>query len=362
MVLAAALGISSFLAGGATAAGFFENKLAAMQKELKDAQEEEKEQLHWDKKQVRGLGDLLRRVNHLAIIVEDVGRSLAWYSDIIGFQQIQRPNFDRHGAWLSMGNIELHLIKGKPHTKRGQHPDDLIVCHLALEVTDASAVLRRLEQMQQEVKFEEVWWRQNVSVPTFETSRTAKFESHTDGEGKVTQFFLEDPDGYWIEICNCSVLDAAVGYPAGAKVGGMVRAALMRWVQRARQHCREPFRFPHPATAIALHQVDGQKLQNLACRRATYGDICQGFGVEQLRHALAHAGNEVPTAVRLLQQVRAREGSWVLLPPKFLDNSKQLHLTQPIYMEHRPILLGNTGNTGNSANRQNSPPNRPTSV
>ena len=48
MVLAAALGISSFLAGGATAAGFFENKLAAMQKELKDAQEEEKEQLHWD--------------------------------------------------------------------------------------------------------------------------------------------------------------------------------------------------------------------------------------------------------------------------------------------------------------------------
>ena len=52
-------------------------------------------------------------------------------------------------AWLSMGNIELHLIKGKPHTKRGQHPDDLIVCHLALEVTDASAVLRRLEQMQQ---------------------------------------------------------------------------------------------------------------------------------------------------------------------------------------------------------------------
>ena len=47
-----------------------------------------------------------------------------------------------------MGNIELHLIKGKPHTKRGQHPDDLIVCHLALEVTDASAVLQRLEQMQ----------------------------------------------------------------------------------------------------------------------------------------------------------------------------------------------------------------------
>ena len=37
---------------------------------------------------------------------------------------------------------------------------------------------------------------------------------------------LEDPDGYWIEICNCSVLDAAVGYPAGAKVGGILAANL----------------------------------------------------------------------------------------------------------------------------------------
>lgn len=46
------------------------------------------------------MGDLLRRANHLAIIVEDVGRSLAWYSDIIGFQQVWRPNFDRHGESL----------------------------------------------------------------------------------------------------------------------------------------------------------------------------------------------------------------------------------------------------------------------
>ncbi|CAJ1449001.1 unnamed protein product [Effrenium voratum] len=97
--------------------------------------------------------------------------------------------------------------------------------------------------------------------------------------------------------------------------------------------------------AIALHQVDSQKLENLACRRTTYGDICQGFSVEQLRKALADAGNHVPVAIRLLQQVRAQEGKRILLPPKFLDNSKHLHQTQPIYMERpKPVLLGNAGN------------------
>lgn len=144
--------------------------------------------------EIRGLGDLLHKVNHLAIIVEDVGRSLTWYSDVVGFQQIRRPNFDRHGAWLTMGNIELHLIKGKPHTKRGQHPDDLIVSHIALEVKDADAVLQRLQNLKENVRFEDIEWRQNVSVPTPAASRAEKFESeHTDS--KVSSWRIQMATG-----------------------------------------------------------------------------------------------------------------------------------------------------------------------
>ncbi len=40
-------------------------------------------------------------------------------ADILGLQQIRRPNFDRHGAWLTMGNVELHLIKGVPTIYEG---------------------------------------------------------------------------------------------------------------------------------------------------------------------------------------------------------------------------------------------------
>ena len=35
----------------------------------------------------------------------------------------------------------------------------------------------------------------NVSVPKGDES-----------EGIVTQFFMRDPDGYYIELCNCDIL------------------------------------------------------------------------------------------------------------------------------------------------------------
>lgn len=41
-----------------------------------------------------GVNDLWTNVNHVAIVVRDVGRSLQFYTDI-GMKQIMRPNFDR---------------------------------------------------------------------------------------------------------------------------------------------------------------------------------------------------------------------------------------------------------------------------
>ena len=49
-----------------------------------------------------------------------MGRSLAFYTDIIGFEQIERPNLHRHGAWLTMGYLELNSIKGIPNAPSGR--------------------------------------------------------------------------------------------------------------------------------------------------------------------------------------------------------------------------------------------------
>ena len=44
---------------------------------------------------VRGVNDLWTSVNHIAIVVSDVGTSLSFYTQVVGMTQIFRPNFDR---------------------------------------------------------------------------------------------------------------------------------------------------------------------------------------------------------------------------------------------------------------------------
>ena len=45
---------------------------------------------------VQGVSDLWEHVNHIAIVVSDVGRSLAFYTHVVGMTQVMRPNFDRY--------------------------------------------------------------------------------------------------------------------------------------------------------------------------------------------------------------------------------------------------------------------------
>lgn len=60
----------------------------------------------------RGIGERIVSAGHMAITCTDIGVSTAFYSDVLGLPQIERPNFDRFGSWFTVGNIELHLIKG----------------------------------------------------------------------------------------------------------------------------------------------------------------------------------------------------------------------------------------------------------
>lgn len=150
--------------------------------------------LHWSKgREKRGLGEVIYKANHIALIVEDVGRSAAFYSDVLGFQQIRRPNFDRHGAWFTMGNLELHLIKGTPLVHSG---DDLIVGHISIEtfgIDKVPGLLRKLN----------VPFRQNVSVPKGSDAGGTGTNSSNSSKKIVRQYFFRDPDGYYIEVCNC---------------------------------------------------------------------------------------------------------------------------------------------------------------
>lgn len=103
-----------------------------------------------------GFGSCLEgRINHLAIVVSDVGKSLSFYTEVVGMKQVLRPDFDRFGAWLTFGNLDLHLIKGQPAV----HPDEnLIVSHMAIMTTNMRALREKLSAMN-------VFSRRNISVP-----------------------------------------------------------------------------------------------------------------------------------------------------------------------------------------------------
>ena len=88
---------------------------------------------------------------------------------------------------MTFGNVDLHLIKGRPCVHAD---DDLIVGHMALVVSDMTALKDHLKE-------KGIQYRTNISVPNPDDKQT----------GRADQAFVRDPDGYYIEFCNCDELD-----------------------------------------------------------------------------------------------------------------------------------------------------------
>ena len=40
-------------------------------------------------------GKLWKGANHIALVVSNVGRSVSFYADVLGLEQVMRPDFDR---------------------------------------------------------------------------------------------------------------------------------------------------------------------------------------------------------------------------------------------------------------------------
>lgn len=71
--------------------------------------------------------------------------------------------------------------------------------HIAIETTDIDRVPEILTAAG-------VPFRQNVSVPKGSMDSGSGTNSTNNSRKIVKQFFLRDPDGYYLEICDCAVL------------------------------------------------------------------------------------------------------------------------------------------------------------
>lgn len=113
-------------------------------------------------------------LNHVALQVSNVAKSIAFYEEVVCLQQKQRPDFDFDGAWFALGETrELHLLEGLD-TPVHEHPRG---SHFAIEVTNFEACQKHLESVQAIIV--------NINL-------------RPDG---AKQIFIEDPDRHVVEFC-----------------------------------------------------------------------------------------------------------------------------------------------------------------
>ena len=87
------------------------------------------------------------QLHHVAIPVRDATRSRAFYAEVLGLREIDRPDFSYDGAWYGLGDRHVHLLEQqegagtfRDHTE-GINGWDV---HFALRVDDYRAALRHL--------------------------------------------------------------------------------------------------------------------------------------------------------------------------------------------------------------------------
>lgn len=63
-------------------------------------------------------------LNHASLIVANLDKSIVFYSEVLGLQQVDRPDLGFPGAWFQLGAQQIHLLELEnpdPITGRPEH-------------------------------------------------------------------------------------------------------------------------------------------------------------------------------------------------------------------------------------------------
>ena len=119
----------------------------------------------------------IRAVHHVGRLTKRLEASRAFYRDVLGFREIERPNFDFPGAWLFAFGVQIHLI-GNDAAGDPTGEIQSRVNHLALHVDDFEQARALLEEHGVQYK-----------------------ESQAPGRN-LRQLFFRDPDGHVVELAT----------------------------------------------------------------------------------------------------------------------------------------------------------------
>jgi len=116
--------------------------------------------------------------DHTTVHVRDLQKSADFYEKVFGFERIPHPFKDANHVWLRVGaHQQLHIAGGGT----GNPVPDIEV-HFAFRVPSITDFMAHLDQLQ--VRYRNL-------------AGNGKVTDRPDG---VHQIYLQDPDGYWIEV------------------------------------------------------------------------------------------------------------------------------------------------------------------
>ncbi len=128
----------------------------------------------------------VKHIDHLTIVVKDLDASRAFYVELLGMDEVERPAFSFPGAWFQAGTTLLHLIEehdqSGPAGAGGDRSQNSRCHHFAFEVVDARTSAQLLKDQ---------------GVPLVHDAKL-----RPDG---AVQVFLADPDGHIVELCTSSL-------------------------------------------------------------------------------------------------------------------------------------------------------------
>ncbi len=89
----------------------------------------------------------ITRIDHCSLIVENTDKALEFYSGVLGLEQDQsRPDLGYPGVWLWVATQQIHLLEvPNPDSMDNRPEHGGRDHHLALQVSDLSVVIQRLE-------------------------------------------------------------------------------------------------------------------------------------------------------------------------------------------------------------------------
>lgn len=128
----------------------------------------------------------VRSFDHITIIVDDIEATRHFYAELLGMEEVARPDFDFPGSWYQIGNVQIHVTQANELAGLAGWGDRQVKSvsrghHFAFEVDNMQSAYERVQEL-------------GIRVGDGPKTRP-------DG---AKQLYIYDPDGHLVELFSMS--------------------------------------------------------------------------------------------------------------------------------------------------------------